>query len=536
MVDENFAPQAVWETDLLGRRLSQRYRYLPLDTRYFPDLELAILALFDNLDEALDGWLVKSENYQALNTLLPKFRERVNCIYIDPPYNAKTSEILYANTYKHASWMTLMENRINASKGFLSPDQFLYLIAIDDIEQSHLHNLLRQYIFPNNSIACVTVIHNRRGQQGKNLSAVHEYLLMIYPDDAQQYIRERELEEVDHRSLRDSGTESRREDARNCFYPIIVRNKRVVGFGEVASAGYHPKGVNEINDDGTIYVWPIDTSGEERKWRYARQSVETIHDDLEVVETKDGIQIYYNKRIGIVRTVWQDEKYDASEYGTKVLQDLFGENSEFQYPKSVYLMEDTVKLSIANNPLVFDFFAGSGTTAHAIINLNRQEGSKRKYILAEMADYFDTVLLPRVKKVVFCGKWKDGKAAGGKGVSHFVKYFQLEQYEDVLRRAHYADADLFNNPYQNPYSQYVFLRDLKMLDAVQVDAQQEIVQADISKLYAGIDLAETLSCVTGKWIRRITADYVEFADGERVDLRNPAWKLIKPLIWWGSHA
>ncbi|MEW6572909.1 MAG: DNA methyltransferase [Bacillota bacterium] len=540
MVGEDFRLEDIWQQDLLGRQPHGRYQYLPIDTKYFKDLELDILALFEYLDQELDGWLIKSENYQALNTLLSKFRERIKCVYIDPPYNAETSEILYANTYRHSSWITMMENRLSVSKEWICRE-FVYMIAIDDVEQTYLGDLLKQYMFPDNSIVCITVVHNQRGQQGKNLSAIHEYAYLIYPDDTKEYISGRELKEVDHRNLRDSGTESLRTDARNCFYPILVKDGKIVGFGDVADDDYHPAGVNETGEDGTTYVWPIDINGQERKWRYARQSVEAIANELEVVETRHGIQIYYNKKVGTLRTVWQDERYDASEYGTKTLQDLFGRDisREFQYPKSINLVEDSIRLVLGNDPITLDFFAGSGTTAHAVINLNREDGGKRKYILVEMADYFDTVLLPRVKKVAFSDKWKDGRAQNGQGISHFIKYYELEQYEDVLRRARYEDADLFDNPYQDPYSQYVFLRDKKLLDnretgqkVVEVDIEKEEVRVDLSKLYEGIDLAETLSCVTGKWIKRITAEYVEFEDGERVDLHNPDWRLVKPLIWW----
>ena len=100
------------------------------------------------------------------------------------------------------------------------------------------------------------------------------------------------------------------------------------------------------------------------------------------------------------------------------------------------------------------------------MNLNRADGGRRKYILVEMGEHFNTVILPRIKKVAFSDKWKDGKASGGTGMSHFVKYYDLESYEDVLRRARYADADLFNNPYDDPYHSYVFLRDLKLLEAL----------------------------------------------------------------------
>ena len=211
-------------------------------------------------------------------------------------------------------------------------------------------------------------------------------------------------------------------------------------------------------------------------------------------------------------------------------------------PKPPGLIERIVSLSSINGQeLVLDFFAGSGTTGHAVINLNREDGGRRKFILVEMGDYFDTVLVPRIKKVVFSDKWKDGKAQpDGKGISHFVKYYELEQYEDTLRRTRYLDDDLFTPPLTEDPCQYLFLRDLKMLEALEVNLEQGTVKVDLSKLYPDIDLAETLSNLTGKWIKRIHPDpedctkpgAVEFADGTKADLKNPDWRLIKPLIWW----
>lgn len=186
----------------------------------------------------------------------------------------------------------------------------------------------------------------------------------------------------------------------------------------------------------------------------------------------------------------------------------------------------------SDNAFTIDFFAGSGTTAHAVMNLNRADGGRRKYILVEMGEHFNTVILPRIKKVAFSDKWKDGKASGGTGMSHFVKYYDLESYEDVLRRARYADADLFNNPYDDPYHSYVFLRDLKLLEALDVDVEHNAVHLHPERLYPDIDLAETLSQRRGKWIKRITAEYVEFQDGERLSLLEPDWEVLKPLIWW----
>ena len=127
----------------------------------------------------------------------------------------------------------------------------------------------------------------------------------------------------------------------------------------------------------------------------------------------------------------------------------------------------------------------------------------------EMDDYFDTVLLPRIKKVVFSDKWKDGKAQEGQGATHFCTYDHLEQYENTMRRARYADADLFDDADNDPCHRYVFLRDLKMLEALEVNTEENTVKVDLSRLYDSIDIAGTLSNLTGEWIERITADSVK---------------------------
>ena len=213
--------------------------------------------------------------------------------------------------------------------------------------------------------------------------------------------------------------------------------------------------------------------------------------DLDFVQDEETgeITVYRKIRAGQKVVSVPSNLFDnvgSSADGTKTIQVLFGQKV-FDTAKPVPLAERLVELvswQSPDNDLILDFFAGSGTTAHAVINLNRQDGGKRKYILVEMADYFDTVLLPRIKKVVFSDKWKDGKAQdGGKGISHFVKYYELEQYEDTLRRVKYDDSDLFDDPYQDPYNQYVFLRDLKMLEALEVDLAQNKVKVDLSKLY-----------------------------------------------------
>jgi adenine-specific DNA-methyltransferase len=221
--------------------------------------------------------------------------------------------------------------------------------------------------------------------------------------------------------------------------------------------------------------------------------------------------------------------FRTGKRGKRDLDDL---GLEFPFSHSVKFYEYILYSAAPSvSTLILDFFAGSGTTAHAVINLNREDGGRRKYILVEMADYFHTVILPRVKKVVFSDHWKDGKAQPGQGISHFAKYYELEQYEDALRRAHYDDAPLLAAV--DPYGPYAFLRDLKLMkDTVALDIEADKVNIRLDELYPGIDLAETLSCVTGKPIKRITREAVEFRGGTTASLTDPDWNLLKPLLWW----
>jgi len=294
-------------------------------------------------------------------------------------------------------------------------------------------------------------------------------------------------------------------------------------------------------------VYPT-AGGVEYTWRLSIETLREKLSDLRVRQpSKDRsviIEIKFRPDSdGVLpKTIWDNKLYNATAYGTSLLREIMGKPQAFSFPKSVYAVSDCIRVCTSDkNAHVLDFFAGSGTTAHAVINLNREDGGRRKYILVEMADYFYTVLLPRVKKVVFSDKWKDGRAQpDGNGISHFVKYYELEQFEDALRRTRYAEDDLFTPPANEDPCQYIFLRDLKMLEALEVDLEQGTVQVDLSRLYENIDLPETLSNLTGKWIRRIVPDpndprvpaAVVFADGERVELRSLDWRRIKPLIWW----
>ena len=141
--------------------------------------------------------------------------------------------------------------------------------------------------------------------------------------------------------------------------------------------------------------------------------------------------------------MWTDAKYSATEHGTKLIKDLFKE-SVFAYPKSIYAVEETLTvmgLKAYRKAKVLDYFAGSGTTGHAVINLNREDNGDRKYILCEMGEYFSTVTKPRIEKVIYSEGWRDGKPVSRKGISQCFKYIRLEQYEDTLNNLVVAQPD-----------------------------------------------------------------------------------------------
>jgi adenine-specific DNA-methyltransferase len=411
---------------------------LMVDTRHFsPQFSAMLLDALGDIDSQTDGIVAHSENFQALNLMQRRYRGRVKCVYIDPPYNSKTSEIAYKNTYKHSSWMALMDDRLELS-GRLMTEDGSHIVAIDENEQEVLGQLLSRQ-FPSYEKICVAVVHNKKGIQGDYFSYTHEYAFFcISPGLSETRGAAVSQAEWEYTNLRKWGRESERATAKNCFYPIFLRGEQIVGFGDVSAEDFHP-GKSNVADGDVIAVYPVDGSGVERKWRYARNSVEGIVHLLKAYQTGAGEwQIQKAVAEKPIKTVWDDSRYIAGDYGTKWLTDLGVKISEDIYPKSVHTVEDSVRAVSDADSVVVDFFAGSGTTAHAVINLNREDGGRRKFILVEMGDYFDTVLLPRLKKVTYTPEWKDGKPKRlatpeeAERSPRIVKVIRLESYEDSL--------------------------------------------------------------------------------------------------------
>jgi adenine-specific DNA-methyltransferase len=377
--------------------------------------------------------LIEGDNYHALSVLNYTHQGKIDVIYIDPPYNTGAKNWKYNNNYvdkddayRHSKWLSMMYHRLNLAKKLLKKNGAL-ICAIDDNEQAHLVMLLEK-LYSSFEQHTITIVHNPKGVQGTNFSYIHEYAVFVIPKN-KKIILDRNLAESEMyvSNLRNWGNESLRTDAKNCFYPIIVKDEKVIGFGDVAPQNFHPKSSNEKKSGGTIYVWPIDSKGIERKWRYARQSVEEIKNVLLIKRNKKEIQILIAKDYGTYKTVWVDKRYDASEYGTKLLREILP-GCDFDFPKSLYTVYDCLYAVIGNrqNAVVLDFFAGSGTTGQAVLEMNKN-GGNRQYILCTNNEnnIATDVCYPRVQKVIK-GYRKNGDGEKVKGLGGNLKYFKTD--------------------------------------------------------------------------------------------------------------
>ena len=344
----------------------------------------------------MDNLIIKGNNLLVISSLLKRYEGRVKCVYIDPPYNptSNANTFAYNNSFNRSTWLVFMKTRLQMAKRFLTADGVL-IVAIDKNEQPRLQILIEE-IFSEYDVDCITVIHNPRGTIGTNFSYTHEYAIFVTPK-GRKTICSRTLseDEIEWSPLRNWGGESLRTDAKNCFYPIIVKDEKIIGFGDVSDDAFHPTSQTEQHGD-EYYIYPIDTKGIERKWRYARQTVESIFDLLRVKKTKTGYDIEIGKNFGTYKTVWTDSKFDASVNGTQLLKDLVPD-TVFSYPKSLYTVVECVGSVVKEDKdaIVLDFFGGSGTTGHAVMELNKQDEGHRRFILVEQMDYVETDTLVR---------------------------------------------------------------------------------------------------------------------------------------------
>lgn len=412
-----------------------------------------LIASIDNLDGKTNGLMINGDNFHALRLMVEKYTKKINCCYIDPPYNTDASKILYKNNYEHSSWLCLMSDRIELGKNLLSSDA-LQSTAIDEYELKELYALLQIEFGRKRCAGIVAIRSNPSGRPIEGGFALsHEYTLVFKNgNDAvvnkikRSAKQDKRYDKVDdngpyeQRNFRREGSNSDRKDGIRQWYPIYVNN---ITLGlRVPKMKWNSQTelwelLEPINQN-EVAIWPITDDGVEKNWRWAWENVQKDYSQFYAIRQKSGIQVYYKFRpngAGVSPlTFWDDKKYSATENGTKLLKKILPNNS-FSYPKSIYAVQDMLKITGHNNgnDMFLDYFAGSGTTGHAVINLNREDHGNRKYILIEMGKYFDSVTKPRMKKVIYSPDWKDGKPMiRTKGMSQIMKYMRLESYEDAL--------------------------------------------------------------------------------------------------------
>lgn len=433
--------------------------FLVLDTRHFSEtFRDALIASREflrgapSIDAATEGLLVNSENLHALNLLRPYLVGRVDCTYIDPPFNTAASAILYKNDYKHSSWACMIYERLVAARALMK-DSAIMCVAIDDFEVANLVHLLDKTFGEDQRLGTVLVRSNPHGRaMASGISTNHEYALFygktdqcdvgrIPRDDAKQarYPEQDKRGRFAWINFRKTGAGSERRDRRKLFYPIFVKPDGTLRISEMTWSEAKQEWVpDEPERRSETAVLPVDADGTERVWNmgWMRARQEAAH-NLEARKVAEVWQIYRkyrpNEEGALPGTWWHDAKYSATESGTRMIKDMLGEREVFSYPKSVFLVEDCLRAAGCHSEAwVIDFFGGSGTTAHAVMNLNRDDKGARKFVLVEMGEYFESVLKPRVEKAIYSKDWKDGKPASRQGSSHAFKYVRLESYEDAL--------------------------------------------------------------------------------------------------------
>jgi len=495
--------------------------YVMLDTAFFDDdFKARLLATFDDLDGATDGLLIHGENYQALSLMTSKYERRVQYIYIDPPYNTSEWTFIYKNNYKHSSWISMMIDRLYLGRGFLSDDGVI-AVAIDDTENPHLRMLLDLVFLPSNRLSTLAIEVNPAGQNIRpNVPALSHDYCHIYARDADKtelLLREltpqeqKQYEEKDSRghflwdNLRRRGGNSRPSDRPGQWYPLYVDlSKKIVSVDPF---------------EGAEEIWPIDPKGEERIWRYNPEGArrEIAAGEISLIEKAGRIEVVKKTRMPKgkkPKTLWKKSAYSGTTHGTKLLGHLV-DVTAFSYPKSLYLVQDCLRYWASKTAWVLDYFAGSGTTAHAVIELNREDDGDRKYILVEVGEYFDAVLKPRIQKVAFSANWKDGVPQDRDGVSHMFKYHRIESYEDALNNIRVRQPAGGQLELLRQFDDYMlhYMLDFETRDSPTLLAQEafekpfdytlRIQQGHESPEDTTVDLVETFHYLIGMHVRRL---------------------------------
>lgn len=381
-----------------------------------------------------DLWhtLIEADNYHALQLLEYLYAGKVDCIYIDPPYNTGAKDWKYNNdyvdgndVYRHSKWLSMIQKRLNIAKRLLNMDDSVLIVTIDEKEYLHLGCLLEE-MFPEANFQMLSVVISQNGSTRQNeFSRVNEYIFVLR-------FGKMNVKRTNDNMLSEAGkgvisrtwytfsrTQSPRKTTHKQFYPIFIDpiKKEIVSIGDSMELSADKNDVNA--PEGQIAVFPIKNNGEEVTWgaipetarefwklgylrvgeydkknnwwtiQYVRGGDRKRIEDGQIIikgRREDGSLILEHldatQRLAFPKTVWNRVAHDATVYGTGI-NSLLMPDRKFPFPKSLYAVEDTLRFFVSDKPdaLILDFFAGSGTTCHAVMRLNHQDGGNRRCIL-----------------------------------------------------------------------------------------------------------------------------------------------------------
>ncbi|WP_231173167.1 site-specific DNA-methyltransferase [Helicobacter pylori] len=471
--------------------------FLPLDTIYFKDLEEEIKNLFS--EDEINGTLIKSENYQALNSLKNRYKETIDCIYIDPPYNTQNNEFIYADNFKRSSWLSMMENRLELARKLLN-DKGVMFVSIDDNEQAYLKTLMDEVFNGGGDNFVANLIWRKKYGGGKGsrfFVDLHEYILVYAKNinNLQEFYIER------NNKQKEIFTETDKYEAeRGKFYIRPLKS----GLAERKTLIYPITCPN-----GSIIT---------TQWICAKETFEKMKSEERIVfkKLKNGSYNVYKKfyeKDNNSQVLTESIIYDLAynQQGKEELKKLFnineGRETIFNNPKPEALISRILEISTQENDLILDFFAGSGTTCAVAHKL------KRKYIGIEMGEHFDSVILPRLKKVISGFKSGVAKEFNGGGV---IKVYALESYEEILRKIKYEDND-------KPLAYDEQCSDL-------VECKNESYTLNLNALEKmGVDIKETLENLWGLKVEFFNEKVVKFKENDKeVEILKA---LKEALIW-----
>ncbi|SHG97985.1 adenine-specific DNA-methyltransferase [Hydrocarboniphaga daqingensis] len=401
---------------------------LMVDTRHFDEATAAkVLDSYSEVASTTAGLLVNGDNFHALSLMQKSYCGKIKCIYIDPPYNTANDEFAYKDSYRHSSWIAMMADRLSLSSNFISSDG-VFFCSIDDNESSRLRELLDSLFGAERFQSAMTWIKRYAPPPDvEGIGYVHETIMAyaatgfragLLPMTAAQKDRYENLDGDPRGPWKPADYTCRytADERPTLFYPVINPNT-----GEE--------------------IWPKRS----RVWAMSQETHERNVSENRIWWGREGtnrtpaLKNFLDKiKQGIApSSVLSHEDVGHTDEASKELRDLFPDR-KFT-PKPVRLIKRLIKISDAvNEDIFFDFFAGSGTSAHAVVQCNRDDGGQRKMVLVEMGASFDEIVLPRVKKVTFSPEWNGGQpkrpatTLEAERGPRFIKVLRLESYEDTL--------------------------------------------------------------------------------------------------------